>query len=90
MQVLVDDPEPLMFHAEVVHRDDRAVGYVRAASYGFTLGGAVGLAMVEAGQPVTTAYLSSGTWEVDIAGRRYPVRSLAAPAVRPRQPADQS
>ena len=23
VQVLVDDPEPLMFHAEVVHRDDR-------------------------------------------------------------------
>ena len=61
VQVLVDDPEPLMFHAEVVRRDDRPVGYVRAASYGFTLGGAVGLVMVEAGEPVNAAYLSSGT-----------------------------
>ena len=48
VQVLVTDPEPLMFHAEVVHRDGEPVGYVRAASYGHTLGGAVGLAMVEA------------------------------------------
>ena len=40
------DPEPLMFHAEVVRRDGVPVGYLRAASYGFTLGGAVGLAMV--------------------------------------------
>ena len=46
VQVLVNDPEPLLFHAEVVRRDGRPVGYVRAASYGHTLGGAVGLAMV--------------------------------------------
>ena len=37
-QVLLQDPEPLMFHAEVVRRDGIAVGYVRAASYGHTLG----------------------------------------------------
>jgi hypothetical protein len=60
VQVLVDDPEPLMFHAEVVHRDDRPVGYVRAASYGFTLGGAVGLVMVEAGEPVNNACVRRG------------------------------
>ena len=71
-QVLVKDPEPLMFHGEVVYRDGARVGYIRSASYGFTLGGAVGLAMIEAGEPVTTAYLDEGTWEVEIADRRYP------------------
>ena len=43
------DPEPLLFHAEVVSRDGVEVGYVRSASYGHTLGAAVGLAMVDAG-----------------------------------------
>ena len=33
----------------------KPVGYVRAASYGYTLGGAVGLAMVEAGEPIDQA-----------------------------------
>ena len=80
VQVLVQDPEPLMFHAEVVLRDGRPVGYVRAASYGHTLGGAVGLAMIEGGQtPVDQAFLDSGRWEVEIAGRRYP----AKPSLRP-------
>jgi heterotetrameric sarcosine oxidase gamma subunit len=83
VQVVVDDPEPLMFHAEVLRRDDRAVGYVRAASYGFTLGGAVGLVMVEAGEPVTAAYLSSGTWDVEIAGCRYPARVSIRPFYDP-------
>ena len=57
VQVLVKDPEPLMFHAEIVYRNGQPVGYIRAASYGFTLGGAVGLAMIEAGQAIDQAYL---------------------------------
>jgi len=83
VQVLVEDPEPLMFHAEVVRRNGEAVGYVRAASYGFTLGGAVGLAMIEAGEPVTTAYVEDGTWEVEIAGRRYPAVASLRPLYDP-------
>jgi glycine cleavage system aminomethyltransferase T/glycine/D-amino acid oxidase-like deaminating enzyme len=71
VQVLVKDPEPLMFHAEIVLRDGMPVGYVRAASYGHTLGGAVGLAMVEPKCSVDAAYLATGTWEVEIAGQRY-------------------
>ena len=30
LQVLVKDPEPMLFHAEVVRRNGRPVGYVRA------------------------------------------------------------
>ena len=83
LQILVTDPEPLMFHAEVVHRDGVPVGYIRAASYGHTLGGAVGLAMVDAGQPLTQAYIDEGTWEVDIAGRRYPAIASIKPLFDP-------
>jgi 4-methylaminobutanoate oxidase (formaldehyde-forming) len=72
VQVLCKDPEPLMFHAEPVFRNGKAIGYVRAASYGFTVGGAVGLMMVEAGEPLDQAYLDAGRWEVEIAGKRYP------------------
>ena len=80
VQVLVKDPEPLLFHAEVVRRDGREVGYVRAASYGHTLGGAVGLAMVAPGEgPADAAWLNSGKWEVEIAGALYPCQ----PSLRP-------
>jgi 4-methylaminobutanoate oxidase (formaldehyde-forming) len=84
VQVFVQDPEPLMFHAEVVHRDGKPVGYVRAASYGHTLGGAVGLAMVEGGdEPVTPAWLKAGKWEVDIAGKLYPAEVSLRPLYDP-------
>jgi glycine cleavage system aminomethyltransferase T/glycine/D-amino acid oxidase-like deaminating enzyme len=73
VQVLVNDPEPMLWHAEIIRRNGVPVGDVRAGSYGHTLGGAVGLAMIEGGQePVTVDYLATGTWEIDIAGVMYP------------------
>ena len=83
MQVLVKDPEPLMFHAEVVLRDSVPVGYVRAASYGHTLGGAVGLAMIEPKVPVDEAFLRDGKWQVNIGGRLYPAMVSARPLYDP-------
>ena len=84
VQVLVLDPEPLLFHAEVLLRDGLAVGYVRAGSYGFTLGGAVGLAMVQSEQPIKKAWLRDAEWQVEIAGKRYPAKVSLRPLYDPR------
>ena len=72
VQVLLRDPQPLLFHAEPVLRDGVVVGEVRSASYGWTLGGAVGLAFVGGDGPVTPQWLADGQWEVDVAGTRHP------------------
>ena len=62
VQVLLTDPEPLLFHAEVVRRNGAEVGYIRAASYGWTLGGAVGLAMIDSGgAPIDQAWLDAAS-----------------------------
>jgi len=82
IQILLKDPEPQMFHAEIVLRNGVAVGDVRAGSYGHTLGGAVGLAMIE-GDSVDSAYLEEGTWEVDIAGNIYPAEVSLKPMYDP-------
>ena len=82
VQVFVKDPEPLLYHAEVVRRNGKAVGYVRAGSYGHTLGGAVGLAMIEAGEPINAAYLDNATWEVEIAGKTLSGDHIAQADVR--------
>ena len=83
VQILLKDPEPLLYHAEIVRRNGLAVGYIRAASYGFTVGGAVGLAMIEAGEPVTGKWLEEGTWEVEIAGKNYPAMASMKPLYDP-------
>ena len=85
VQVLVGDPEPLLWHAEVIFRDGEMVGDVRAGSYGHTLGGAVGLAMIEGDEtPVTADYLSTGIWEIEIAGKRYPCTCSLRPLYDPK------
>ena len=83
MQILVKDPEPMLFHAEPVHRNGKRVGYVRAASYGFTVGGAVGLVMVDASEALDQAWLDAGKWEVDIAGKLYPAAMSLKPLYDP-------
>jgi 4-methylaminobutanoate oxidase (formaldehyde-forming) len=84
LQIQLTDPEPMMYHAEPVLRDGRPLGYIRAASYGFTLGGAVGLAMIDAGEPITRKWTRAGTWEVDIAGRRHPAIASIRPLYDPK------
>ena len=84
LQVLVSDPKPLLYHAEPVYRNNLVVGYIRMASYGHTLGGAVGLAMIEAGEPINKTYLNEGTWEVDIAGTKFPATVSLRPMYDPK------
>lgn len=83
VQLLVQDPQPMLFHAEVVRRNGKMVGYVRAGSYGHTLGGAVGLVMVESDEPIDAAWLESGQWDVEIAGKRYPATTSLRPMYDP-------
>lgn len=84
VQVRLLDPDPMLHHAELVLRDGRVVGYVRAGSYGWTLGGAVGLAMVDGGGvPVTPDWLAAGSWEVDVAGTRYAAEVSLRPMYDP-------
>jgi len=82
-KVLVKDPEPLLYHAEVIYRNGSPIGYVRSGSYGHTLGGAVGLFMIEADEPVDDAYVKNGTWEIDIAGNIYPAAVSLSPLYDP-------
>jgi glycine cleavage system aminomethyltransferase T len=87
-QVLCLDPNPMLYHAEVVRRDGIVVGDVRVGSYGHTLGGAVGLCMVNAPggeHPVVNKdFLETGKWEVEIAGQLYPVKCSLNPLYDPK------
>ncbi len=88
LQVLCKDPQPLLTHGEVVLRDGAVVGDVRSASYGHSLGGAVGLAFVErveggVRKPANKDWIEKGKWELDIAGVRYPAVASANPMFDP-------
>jgi glycine cleavage system aminomethyltransferase T len=52
-------------------------------AYGFTLGGAAGLFMIHADQPIDEDYISNGKWEVNIAGTLYPAEISLKPFYDP-------
>ena len=83
VSVVLGDPEPLLFHGEPVLRDGVPVGDVRSGSYGWTVGAAVGLAGVGHPEGVTREWLASGSWEVDVAGTRYPATVSLRPPYDP-------
>ena len=88
LQILVKDPEPMLFHAEPVLRDGKPVGYIRAASYGHTLGGAVGLAMIDgATTPIDAKWIEAGTLGGRDREQAVPGDRIAQAAVRCREQA---
>ena len=71
VQFLLQDPEPLMIHAEPIYRNGRRCGYTSSAMYGHSLGAAVALGYVHNDAGVTADYVRTGDYEIEIAGKRY-------------------
>ncbi|NIS79640.1 MAG: FAD-dependent oxidoreductase [Anaerolineales bacterium] len=84
-QFLLEDPEPLLYFGEIIYRNGEPVGHIMAGSYGHTLGASVGVGPVEnKGETVTVEFIKSGSYEIDIAGVRYPARASLRPMYDPK------
>ncbi|MDA9455982.1 FAD-dependent oxidoreductase [Bradyrhizobium sp. CCBAU 21359] len=62
---------PLLFGTEPVWRNGSLVGYLRSAGFGHTLGCGVGMGYLHSESGVNAAWLSEGTFEIEIAGERH-------------------
>jgi 4-methylaminobutanoate oxidase (formaldehyde-forming) len=80
---LVDDPEADLFGNEPVLADGKWVGYVRAAAYGYSLGGPVGLAQVRHVDGVTADWLREQIFTVHTPHGDLPARLQTAPFYDP-------
>jgi len=83
VSLILEDPEPLLYGSEPVHKDGVRIGHVQAGGYGHTLGAAVGLATVVNADGVTSAWLDEGGFEVVVAGKAYPARLSLRPLYDP-------
>jgi len=84
VQFLLEDPEPMLYHAEPIFRNGKYVGYVRAGAYGHSLGASVALAMVEDETPITSEYLQTGSFEIQVNGIHYPAKASLQPFYDPK------
>ncbi len=81
----MDDPAAHLFGNEPVYLADQWVGYVRAAAYGYTVGGPVALAQVTCEDGVTAEWLKSGDFRVTTDERDWPARLQIAPFYDPKR-----
>ena len=71
----MNDFKPLFHHGEIVWQDGKRVCEVRSASYGHSLGGAVGLCMLERSEDegvIDKLYIDDGEWSIEIGKDVYP------------------
>ncbi len=69
------DPEPLLFHDELIRMDGKVVGYLTSGAYGFTLGSAVGMGYVKHPDGVTADLIDNAAFEIEIACETYPAKA---------------
>ncbi len=84
VQLLLGDPEPLLYGSEPIYRDGTRVGHIGGGAYGHTLGGAVGLGFVNNEAGVTADFIKNGRYEIEVIGRRYPATASLRPLYDPK------
>jgi heterotetrameric sarcosine oxidase gamma subunit len=73
---LKDDSEsaPLMYHEEPIYRNGALVGSTTSGAWGHRVNKSLGLGYVKEPVGVTREWIETGTWEVEIAWKRYAVQ----------------
>lgn len=84
LHVALGDPEPLLYHDEPILRDGRIVGRLSSGAYGHGVGHAVGMGWVEATDGIDRGWVEAASWEIEIAGRRFPASASLDPPGAPR------
>jgi 4-methylaminobutanoate oxidase (formaldehyde-forming) len=80
----VDDPDAFLFGRETIYRDGQRVGWITGGGWGYTVGKMIGYGYVRERAGVTDAYLTSGTYELEVATRRVPAKIHLGPLHDPR------
>lgn len=65
------DPEPLLFHDELIRIGDEIVGYITSGAYSFTLGRSVGMGYVKHADGITDAFVDNNHFHIEIAGETF-------------------
>jgi 4-methylaminobutanoate oxidase (formaldehyde-forming) len=81
----VDDPEVVLLGRETIYRDGERVGWLTSGGFGHTIGKPIGYGYVRRPEEgVTTDFVLSGSYELEVASERVPARGFLDPPYDPR------
>lgn len=81
---LTAEEGPYLIHNEPIWKGGVIVGHVTSGDWGFRLKQMIGLASLENSEGVSKAWVDEGGFEVQIAGRLYPISAQLAPFYDPK------
>jgi 4-methylaminobutanoate oxidase (formaldehyde-forming) len=77
---VLEDPEPVLWGGEPIHRENRIAGYTTSGAYGHSVGAAVALGYVNHSEAIDEDFIQTGRYEINVSGRKYPAKPfLRAP-----------
>jgi sarcosine dehydrogenase len=79
----VADPSIVLLGRETIHRDGHQVGWLTSAGWGYTVAKNIGYGYVRRAEGVTTEWLKSGRYELEVASERVPAELHLAPLYDP-------
>jgi 4-methylaminobutanoate oxidase (formaldehyde-forming) len=80
----VTDPAVVLLGRETVYRDGERVGWLSSAGFGYTIERSIGYGYVRHPDGVTSEYVMSGTYELEVATERVPCEVSLQPFYDPR------
>jgi sarcosine dehydrogenase len=77
------DPSIVLLGRETIFRDGVRVGWLTSAGFGYTVGRSIGLGYVRNPDGVTADWVTSGTYELEVATERVPAEATLRPLYDP-------
>jgi 4-methylaminobutanoate oxidase (formaldehyde-forming) len=84
VQVLLKNPDDMLYHNEPIIRDGGVAGYLTSGAYGHHLGASVGLGFVFCQFDEQDQDILNSTYHIEIAGRRVDARASLQPIYDPQ------
>ncbi len=84
LQFKLQDAEPLLYHNEPIWRDGAITGYLTSGNYGHHLGAAIGLGYVACDVSEKPDDVLGSTYEIEVAGERFPAMASLKPMYDPK------
>ena len=81
---LTAEAGPYLIHNEPIWKGREIVGHVTSGDWGFRLDAMVGLATVEKAGGASKDWIEEGGFEVQIAGKMYPIEAQLGPFYDPK------
>jgi 4-methylaminobutanoate oxidase (formaldehyde-forming) len=80
----VDDPKTILLGRETIFRDGKQVGWLTSGGWGYSVQKNIGYGYVRNSEGVSSAYLTRGHYELEVATDRVPATLHLGPLVDPK------